>query len=75
MGERLFEIHNDVLENLMEWNTSPQKEDQNMDYPFGLAVLLSLVPMSRIEAGEIDSNALAFLFGMYLLLKLISSIL
>lgn len=51
----------------MKWNSSPNMDDQNFDYPFGLSVFLSIVPAEQIENGRIDPsigyNALEFVFG------------
>lgn len=66
IGNRLIEIHDDVINNLLQWNMAAQRDDVDIDYAFGLSLLLSLIPMERITAGEIDDNALAFIMGMLL---------
>lgn len=51
----------------MKWNSSPNKDDQSLDYPFGLTVFLSIIPAEQIANGQIDPtteyNALEFMFG------------
>lgn len=70
IGNRLIEIHSDVMKNLLKWNTAPLQNDRDLDYAFGLSVFLSLVPMERIAAGEIDQNAFAFILGSFLSLQI-----
>lgn len=67
IGGRFIEIHYDVVNNLLEWNTGSQKDDNNFDYAFGLSLLLSLVSVEEIAAGKIDSNALDFVMGKLLI--------
>lgn len=58
IGKRLIEIHTKVLRELQNWNLN--KDDATLDVPFGLAVLLSLVPPT-----EGLSDALEFTFGLF----------
>lgn len=67
IGNRLIEIHNEVINNLLQWNAS-QKDDVDVDYAFGLSLLLSLIFMQQIEASQIDNNAWNFMLGMRKLL-------
>lgn len=54
-----------MIENLLKWNEAPQRNDCNLDYAFGLSVLLSLVPEDSITAGEIDQCAFDFILGNF----------
>lgn len=65
LGNRLIEIHNDVVNNLLQWNEDPQRNDQDIDYAFGLSLLLSLISIEDISVGRIDNNALTFVQGMH----------
>lgn len=65
IGNRLIEIHDDVINNLLQWNMDAQRDDVDLDYAFGLSLLLSLIPMERIAAGDIDDNALDFIKGSF----------
>lgn len=61
-----MEIHNDVVHKLLHWNAA-DRDDRDVDYAFGLALALSLIPVGQIEAGELDNNVLAFITGMLLI--------
>lgn len=63
IGDRLIEIHGDVLDKLLLWNAVERRQDQNLDFAFGLSILLSLVPAERIEAEEMSSDIVDFVFG------------
>lgn len=63
IGKRFIEIHRDVLNDLLQWNAFPQRNDPTLDHPFGLSLLLSLISTEKIEAGEIDPNAVSFVLG------------
>lgn len=65
IGNRLIEIHDDVINNLLQWNMAAQRDNVDLDYAFGLSLLLSLIPMERIAAGDIDDNALDFIKGSF----------
>lgn len=63
IGDRLIEIHGDVLDKLLLWNAVERRQDQNLDFAFGLSILLSLVPAERIEAEEMSSDIVDFVIG------------
>lgn len=65
IGDRLIEIHNDILNNIVEWNTPLHRNDPDIDYAFGLSLLL--IPAVHIAAGRTDNNALTFVLGMLLI--------
>lgn len=53
------------MDNLLQWNAF-QIENQDVDYLFGLSLLLSLISLEQIQAGQIDNNAWNFMLGMLL---------
>lgn len=63
IGGRFIEIHQNVLTKLTEWNTGDHRNAPEFDYPFGLALFLSIVPVSRILAGENLEDAMKFVRG------------
>lgn len=63
IGDRLIEIHHSIVQNLMQWNDS-QRDNIDIDYAFGLSLLLSLVPIEDIASGKMDNNAMNFVLGM-----------
>lgn len=63
--ERLCEIHETVLATLKEWNGTLKQNDE-YDFPFALAILLSLVP-AGVSMTDIDveyHDSMNFVFGM-----------
>lgn len=67
IGNSLIEIHNDVINNLLQWNTGQEnRENRDLDYAFALSLLLSLIPVEEIAAGKIDDNAWNFMLSMFL---------
>lgn len=65
IGDDYIEIHKEALKDLSNWNLS-QPENEEIDYHFGLLVLLSLTSESQIAAGETNENAMSFMQGNYL---------
>lgn len=65
VGGRLMEIANDVIESLNQWNTPPNHETLDVDFPFALAVFLSLVSPKDISEDHIDPSAIVFVKGKF----------
>lgn len=67
MGHRFIEIHYDVLAKLLEWNSAPNNDYRDFDFPFALSVFLCVVPSEQVKLGkldpEIEKDAYGFLVG------------
>lgn len=65
IGERLIEIHNDVINKLKLWNTTKQKQDRSLDSRFALTIFLSLSTPVSIANGQIDQEVMNFITGKF----------
>lgn len=66
VGGSLQEIHQSVIEKLIQWNTNEAKNDRKLDFAFALSILLSIVSVEKIAEGENLTDALALMNGMFL---------
>lgn len=63
IGNRMVEIHRDVISKLLEWNSDEQKNNSKFDFAFCLSVLLSLVSPAKIAESGLSPDVVAFIHG------------